>query len=126
MFSDAPGPRLYALPPGVDFARQLVEGLRERMHGAPPEAMARVTVYLNTSRMRRRVRDIFDEGPATLLPRLRLITDLALDPMGPEMPLPVAPLRRRLELSRLVGQLIEAQPDLAPRAALYEIGRAHV
>ncbi len=121
MFSDAPAPRLYALPPGVDFATEVVAGLRARLAGAPPEAMARVTLYVNTRRMQRRMREVFDQGPATLLPRMRLITDLALDPFGPDLALPMAPLRRRLELSRLVAQLIEAQPDLAPRAALYDL-----
>ncbi|WP_341212688.1 double-strand break repair protein AddB [uncultured Limimaricola sp.] len=120
-FPDAGSAHLYALPCGVDFAEGLVAGLRARFGDQGPEAMARVTVYLGTNRMRRRVRDIFDQGPATLLPRLRLITDLALDPMGPELPLPVAPLRRRLELTQLVARLIEAQPDLAPRAALYDL-----
>ncbi|MCP1167594.1 double-strand break repair protein AddB [Limimaricola litoreus] len=120
-FPDAGPAHLYALPCGVDFAEGLVAGLRARFGDQGPEAMARVTVYLGTNRMRRRVRDIFDQGPATLLPRLRLITDLALDPMGPELPLPVAPLRRRLELTQLVARLIEAQPDLAPRAALYDL-----
>jgi len=120
-FSDTGPAHLYALPCGVDFAEGLVAGLRARFGDEGPEAMARVTVYLGTNRMRRRVRDIFDQGPATLLPRLRLITDLALDPLGPELPLPVAPLRRRLELTQLVSRLIEAQPDLAPRAALYDL-----
>ncbi|MGR3465309.1 double-strand break repair protein AddB [Limimaricola sp.] len=120
-FPDAGPAHLYALPCGVDFAEGLVAGLRARFGDKGPEAMARVTVYLNTNRMRRRVRDIFDEGPPTLLPRLRLITDLALDPMGPELPLPVNGLHRRLELTQLVARLIEAQPDLAPRAALYDL-----
>ena len=120
-FPDAGPAHLYALPCGVDFAQGLVAGLRARFGDKGPEAMARVTVYLGTNRMRRRVRDIFDDGPATLLPRLRLITDLALDPLGPELPLPAAPLRRRLELTQLVSRLIEAQPDLAPRAALYDL-----
>ncbi|MCZ4261329.1 double-strand break repair protein AddB [Limimaricola sp. G21655-S1] len=120
-FSDTGPAHLYALPCGVDFAEGLVAGLRARFGDKGPEAMARVTVYLNTNRMRRRVRDIFDQGPATLLPRLRLITDLALDPLGPELPLPVNGLRRRLELTQLVSRLIEAQPDLAPRAALYDL-----
>ncbi|SDE64324.1 double-strand break repair protein AddB [Limimaricola pyoseonensis] len=121
MFSDAETPHLYALPCGVDFAHGLVAGLRARMQDRPPEAMARVTLYLNTNRMRRRVREAFDAGPPTLLPKLKLITDLSLDPMGPELPLPVSPLRRRLELTQLVSRLIEAQPELAPRAALYDL-----
>jgi len=120
-FPDAGAAHLYALPCGVDFAEGLVAGLRARFGAQGPEAMARVTVYLGTNRMRRRVREVFDTGPATLLPRLRLITELALDPLGPDLPLPVAPLRRRLELTQLVSRLVDAQPDLAPRAAVYDL-----
>ena len=49
------GPHVFAVPPGVDFARALVAGLIARLQGQPPESMARVSVYLNTERMRRRM-----------------------------------------------------------------------
>ncbi|PYE84627.1 PD-(D/E)XK nuclease family protein [Pseudoroseicyclus aestuarii] len=123
LFAPQDTPRLFHLPPGADFAGQLVAGLRARLEGHPPEAAARVTVLVNTRRMQRRLREVWDAGPPALLPRLRLITDLALDPLGPgaEAQPPVPPLRRRLELAQLIGRLIEAEPDLAPRAALYDL-----
>ncbi len=121
LFPDTPAPRLFGLPPGADFARIVVQGLLRRMQDQPPEALARVTLYVNTRRMQRRVREIFDAGPARLLPRIRLITDLALDPIASDLRPPVAPLRRRLELSRFMGQLLDAEPDLAPRAALFDL-----
>lgn len=121
MFSDGQTPRLFGLPPGADFASAVVQGLERRMQGRPPEAMARVTVYVNTRRMQRRIASIFDAGPARLLPRIRLITDLAQDAIASDLPPPVAPLRRRLELSRFVAQLLDQQPDLAPRAALFDL-----
>ena len=121
LFPDSPVPRLFGLPPGADFARIVVQGLLRRMNGQPPEALARVTLYVNTRRMQRRIAAIFDAGPARLLPRIRLITDLAGDPIASDLPPPVAPLRRRLELSRFVGQLLEAEPGLAPRAALFDL-----
>lgn len=112
--------RLFALPPGVDFPRALVAGLIRRMEGKPPEAMADVTLYLNTNRMRARVSQIFGEG-ATILPRLRVLTDITPDRPFPDIPDAVPPLRRRLELAQLVDGLLKAQPDLAPRAALYDL-----
>jgi ATP-dependent helicase/nuclease subunit B len=116
---DSPGPRLFALPPGVDFPSALVDGLRQRMADQPPEAMARVQLYVNTARMRRRIIDLFAAAGPGLLPRVRLVTDLAA--LTPGLPPPVPPLRRRLELAQLVGGLLQAQPDLAPRAALYDL-----
>ncbi|EPX82485.1 double-strand break repair protein AddB [Salipiger mucosus] len=121
MFDPAPGPRLFALPPGVDFPAALVNGLRERMAGQPPEAMARVELIVNTSRMARRVKALFDEGPACLLPRVRLLTALG-DPVAlADLPEPVSGLRRRLELTELVSKLLDQQPDLAPRTALFDL-----
>ena len=93
MFIDGPSPRLFALPPGVDFAEALVDGLLSRMADQPVEALARVTLFVNTRRMQRRVRDVFDAGPARLLPRIRLIADLSSDPAESDLPLPANPLR---------------------------------
>ena len=121
MFPDTPTPRLFGLPPGMDFATALVDGLRARMEGKGPEALARVTLYVNTRRMQRRIREVFDAGPPCLMPRLRLITDLALDPTSADFPPPVSSLRRRLELSQLVAALLDQQPELAPRSALYDL-----
>lgn len=115
------GPRLFTLPPGADFAAELVRGLRTRLHGAPPEALARVEIYVNADRMARRLRTVFDSGPPCLLPRIRLVTDLA-DPLTKaRLPAPVPPLRRRLELTNLVARLLDEEPDLAPRSALFDL-----
>ncbi len=120
IFPDA-RPRLYTLPPGVDFPERLAEGLIARHAGQPPEAMARVTVFLNTNRMRRRLRAAFHARGALILPRLRVVTDLADDPLLIGAGERVSPLGRRLELAVLIDRLLTAQPDLAPRAALYEL-----
>jgi inactivated superfamily I helicase len=69
---DTPGPRLFRLPFGTDFATALIRGLEDRLKDAAPEAWARVTIYVPTRRMQRRLRDCFDEGPPRLVPRLRL------------------------------------------------------
>jgi len=120
MFPD-PGPRVFHLPPGVDFAPALVAGLRARLDGSPPEAMAGVTLYLNTNRMRRRVREAFIATGPGFLPRLHVLTDLTEGMALPGIAAAVSPLRRRLELSQLIARLLDAQPDLAPRAALYDL-----
>jgi ATP-dependent helicase/nuclease subunit B len=114
-------PRLYAVPLGADFGREVVVGLAARLGDAAPADWARVTLFVNTRRMQRRLREVFDTGPSRLLPRIRLITDLALDPIGADLTPAMAPLRRRLELSQLVGELIDRQPDLARRAAIFDL-----
>ncbi len=112
MFEPSDQPRLFALPPGADFPSELARGLIERSAGIEPERLARVTLYLNTGRMLRAVRTAFDRHGARLLPRFRLVTDLALDP-APGLPLPVPPLQRRLELTRLISALMHRRADLA-------------
>lgn len=108
---------VYALPPGVDFPRELVAGLIERFAHEPPEAMARLRLYLNSSRMRRRVREAFLDNGARYLPRLLLISDLGADPLA-GLPMPVPALRRKLELTRLVEHLTRALPE-------FEAGSSH-
>lgn len=113
--------KVFALPPGVDFPQALVDGLRARMAGHPPEAMAGVTLYLNTQRMRRRVTEILTAEGAAYLPRLRLVADLGSDVLMAGIPAAVSGLRRRLEVTQLVGRLLATAPELAPRAALYDL-----
>ena len=121
MFETSDTPRIFASPPGVDFANGLVDGLLARTADMAPADLAKVEIYVNTTRMQRRIRAVFDDGPARLLPRIRLITDLADDPISRALPPAVSPLRRRLELSQFVAKLLEQEPDLAPRAALYDL-----
>lgn len=121
MFEAQDTPRVFGLPAGVDFPQALVKGLLERFEGQPPEALACVDLLVNTQRMARRLRTIFEDGPATLLPRIRLITDL--ETLAPSVIIPqgVPALRRRLELIGLISALLEQSPDLASRASLYDL-----
>jgi ATP-dependent helicase/nuclease subunit B len=121
MFEPNDHPRVYGLQPGVDFPAALVAGLRTRLQGQPPDAMARVDLIVNTRRMERRLTKLFAEGPPGFLPRIRLITDL--DTLVPGITLPPATpaLRRRLALIELISKLLDADPKLAPRASLYAL-----
>ncbi|UWR76280.1 double-strand break repair protein AddB [Phaeobacter inhibens] len=114
-------PRLFAVPCGVDFPRALVDGLVARSQNTSPEELAKVELIVNTSRMARRMRDLFDQGPALLLPRISLLSDLDMRATLRGLPPALPPLRRRLELSQLIAKLLEAQPDLAARSSLYDL-----
>jgi ATP-dependent helicase/nuclease subunit B len=118
MFDRAHSPRLFALPPGADFPARLVDGLIARMADRPPEAMARVTLYLSTARMQRRVRALFDGQGARILPRIRLVADLGRDPLA-GLPPAIPALRRRLELVELVRGLVKTLPDFAPGTPVF-------
>ncbi|GHF02276.1 double-strand break repair protein AddB [Aliiroseovarius zhejiangensis] len=120
MFDPTDAPRIFGTPLGVDFPRALVNGVVQRLTSHDPDALARVEMFVNTSRMQARTRALFD-GQTRFLPRIRLITDLARDPALHDVPLPVAPLRRRLELRQLIAALLEKEPDLAPKAAAFDL-----
>lgn len=112
---------VFALPPGADFPAALVDGLLLRHGHLPPEDFARLDLWVNTRRMERRIAALFQGRGPRLLPRIRLVADLGRDLVEPELPPAVPPIRRRLDLARLVQALLDADPDLAPRAALYDL-----
>ncbi len=122
LFPPATGPRIFALPPGADFTAALVAGLDARLAGAPPEAMARVEIWVNTQRARRALAEAFSAGPARLLPRIRVLSDLSGDPLAAlDLPPPAPALARKLELARLVAALIAAEPGLAAETAVFDL-----
>ena len=121
MFDPTKTPRVYGLAPGIDFPQELVAGLVTRLKGQPPVAMGRIDLVVNTRRMQRRLREIFDAGPASLLPRIHLIDNLDTLAAGIALPRPSPALRRRLELITLVSKLLDQAPELAPRASLYDL-----
>lgn len=113
-------PKVFALPPGVDFARELVRGLVTRMQDEPPEAMARLRLILNAGRMSRRVREEFDRLGTRFLPRIEVVTDLARLPM-PGLPAAVPPLRRKLELAQLVDRLARGLPAFETGSGIFSL-----
>jgi ATP-dependent helicase/nuclease subunit B len=115
--------RVYGIPPGADFPALVVRGLRQEMAAAPPEAMARVLLFVNAGRMRRRMIEMFVAEGAGFLPKIRLVTDPGLDPL-PGVPPAEPALRRRLELMRPVAALLQAAPGLAPVSAAYDLADA--
>ncbi|MFY0633495.1 MAG: double-strand break repair protein AddB [Vannielia sp.] len=121
MFEASDKPRLFGVPIGVDFGEALLRGLETRLSDAPPEAWGRVTIFVNTTRMRRHLTEQFAKGPPRLMPRIHLVTSLAkslgligLEPANPS-------LRLRLQLRQAVSRLIDLQPDLAPPTAAFDL-----
>lgn len=120
MFDRQDTPRLFALPPGVDFPRAVVEGLTARL-GDDPLALAGCELIVNTRRMQRRLGELLATGPSRLLPRLTLLADLADDPRAGPLPAAPPPLHRRLTLARLIAQAQRLDPTLAPRSAVFDL-----
>ncbi len=121
MFDPAETPRFFGLPPGADFPAEVIRGLELRLAGRPPEDWAQVEIFVNTARTQRRLMALFAAGPPRLLPKVRLLTRLAADPLLTDLPPAIPPLRRRLDLAQLVRRLLDADPTLAPRSAATDL-----
>lgn len=122
MFEDSKTPRVFALPVGADFGRGFLDGLLARLRDKPPEALARVRIYVNTRRTATRLHDMLLDGGARLLPDVRLITDLANDPQGPaDLPPRLSPLRRKLYLAQLIAAYLDQNTSAAPRSSVFDL-----
>lgn len=117
LFPDSAVPRVFGLPTGVDFSTELVAGLEQRLAGQSPEALGRVELIVNTTRMRRRIRSLYTDRGSGFLPRIRLLTEL-----GPaSRNATPSRLSRKLMLSQLVRALLQREKDLAPSAAVFDL-----
>ncbi|MEN8919017.1 MAG: double-strand break repair protein AddB, partial [Octadecabacter sp.] len=126
MFESQTGPRVFGVPLGQDFSTALHDGLRQYFKSMSPSDVARVEIYVNTRRMQRRLTALFHEGGALLLPRIRLVTDLAQDHIDQNLPPAISPLRRRLEVAQLVKGLLEADPTLASQDSAIDLAESIV
>jgi len=119
------GPRVFASAPGADMARDLAAGMRARLAGAPPQALAQVMIALNTRRGLRAARTAFEAaGPSVYLPRLMTLDDLVEHPLLGAEGRAVDPERRRLTLTRLVRRFLERNPGYGPPGAAPALAEA--
>ena len=72
-------PGVYGLPPGVDFAAEVLNGLRARTAALPPEDCARIELWVNTERAHRRLLSLLEDHPVGLPPRIRALSELVDD-----------------------------------------------
>ena len=124
MFRDHRSPRIFGTHSGQEFPAALLQGIAERLGTSPPEDWARVEVYVNTRRMQRRLFHLFSQGPARLMPKIHLITDLAKSATLSSLPMPVPALQRRLEIAQLVRGLLSRVDGLAPRSAVFDLAKS--
>lgn len=113
LFPPFDAPRVFALPPGANFTRSFAAGLRDRLKDQPPEALARVTVAVNTRRTARTMIEAFEAAAdAVFLPRIATLDSFARNEgAGP----PAADkVTRLLALARLAEAFLTARPEIGP------------
>jgi double-strand break repair protein AddB len=112
---------VFATTIGTDLCAALIDGIDSRLCAAPPEARARIEIYVANARMHRQLRALYAAKGPGLLPRIRPVQALGSEATLAGMPAAIPPLRLRLQLVDLIGQLLERTPDLAPRSAMYDL-----
>ena len=115
--------RIYGVPLGVDFASLLARGLIAHTRGAP-ERLARTTLLLNTRRLERRMRDLFDAHMPCLLPRIDLVTDLRSFPAVRHIPPPGSDIRRFLRMTQVMEDTLRRLPNLAHPSAAVDLAKS--
>jgi len=114
-------PNLFGVRCGADFPKVFYEGLIGRFGERQPLDFAQIEVFVNTRRMQRRLVDMFDSGPARLLPRIKLLSDVGeVQALSIDTQI-IPPLRRRMELIQLIARLLEQQPDLASKDSVFDL-----
>ncbi len=123
MFDDIGRPRVYAVPVGCDFTRSFVDGLLWRLGTGSPEDLAKVVIYTGSVNSALELRQSLESGPAMLLPRIRPATALVDDVSLPmdALPPPMTTVGAMLAMRRLIGALLEQEPDLAPGTAAIDL-----
>jgi len=131
-------PRVYSIPPGVQFLPTLADALLSgalvpgyRYEG-DPLSLADVTIYLPTRRAARELRSVFVErldGNSAILPVIRPLGEFSveladLEAEGGAAALDHAPPIRKLDRILLLGPLVHAWKSRVPAhvAALFEEG----
>jgi double-strand break repair protein AddB len=117
-------PKVHGVPPGTDFCAAFVAGLLGRTAGWDPMRLARVRIYVNTRRTGRRMTALLAASGARLLPRIVPVSELAVTEAEAGLPVPVPDLRRRLQLTRVIHTLLDRQPEIAPRAAAFDLAES--
>jgi ATP-dependent helicase/nuclease subunit B len=124
MATARPQPSVYTIQAGTSFARVLCEGIVARV-GRDPLALSDVTIFVPTRRAKRTVQDEFARtlDGASLGPRIHALGDLDEDDVefdlytdDIELEPAVAPLKRRLELAKLVQRWYGARGTPLPFA----------
>lgn len=116
---------LAGVAPGQDFVRVVYDQIRQAFRDEPPEEMARTTVLVPTRRMQRRLKTLFVEEGASLLPRFGLVSDVSALLPSPMSQIPVSRLRRLLDVKALVDRLI-AMDDRLPESAAIDLSQTLV
>jgi hypothetical protein len=85
----------------------------QRMADQPPEALARVTLIVNTQRMRRRVTECLQTHGALLLPRILLVTEVARWP-SLTLPRPISPCGGGCSFRSFWTSFLPPAPRISP------------
>ena len=125
LFTENEESRLFGIAPGCDFSSVFLEELQRRLSGLSPEALGRVVIFTNTQRAKRRLEELLVDGTNRFLPKVRVISDLATDPLLLDVPEETETvLSRQLVMMRAVRKLLESGQSVAPVSAAFDLAQS--
>ena len=120
MFAKCQGPRIFGLPPGVNFSRSFVDGLKSRLTDYPPEKNTTIKIYVNSNRMLQKIKSEFTSVGASILPNLSTLNHL-IDDFEVSLSDIVDPLSLRLELAQIISKFIEIEPSFGSQNSCFDL-----
>ena len=120
MFAKCQGPRIFGLPPGVNFSRSFVDGLKSRLTDYPPEKNTTIKIYVNSNRMLQKIKSEFTSVGASILPNLSTLSHL-IDDFEVSLSDIVDPLSLRLELAQIISKFIEIEPSFGSQNSCFDL-----
>ena len=115
---------IFGISPGVNFPRELANGILSRFASSEPEVLANLQVIVNSTRMRHRLTEELIELGAMLHPRILTLAEVSQLIPNSYKPNPSFSLVHKFELMALVQKLVEAQPDIAAQSSIYALTKS--
>ena len=115
---------IFGISPGVNFPRELANGILGRFASSEPEVLANLQVIVNSTRMRHRLTEELIDLGAMLHPQILTLPEVSQLIPNSYQPIPNYSLVHKFELMALVQKLIEAQPDIAAQSSVYALTKS--
>ncbi|MEO1564183.1 MAG: double-strand break repair protein AddB [Pseudomonadota bacterium] len=121
MFNASDQPQVFHVPLGHPFCEAFAAGLLTRV-SHNPQLLAQTEIFVPTRRMATEIQSAIGMAGPSLLPRIKLISDLSFDPKFTNaLPPERSAMERHMLLAQLIGKLSAQTGALASQTARFSL-----